>query len=293
MLQRSRHVGGCAHHHHASRPHRRLHTLPLPSIGNARPGARTSLDSCLFLSHPVPRFGVEWRAKCTDFGIPPGALLLPRAGRRITTSMKKRSLKLGVAALAFTILAPQAVLGQGPEAASLPLRPGDRVLVKIWADTSLIDTLHVDDKGFVMLPRLGPLSVTGVTAPAIGDSVRKAYAAILRTVSVEVTPLRRVSVIGEVHHPDILYLETNATVRDAVAKAGGVDDIGQEDPIYLMRDSTTVALNRWRQRADDAAIVHSGDVILVRRESWVKRNIFSIISGVGIVTSLMITIFHK
>lgn len=206
----------------------------------------------------------------------------------------KSLLKLGVfAATLALILAPPARAQSAPPPGSLPLRPGDRVLVKIWADTALIDTLHVDDRGFVMLPRLGPLSVTGVTAPAIGDSVRKAYAALLRTVSIEVTPLRRVSVIGEVHHPDILYLETNATIRDAVAKAGGVDDIGQEDPIYLMRDSATVTLSRWRQRADDDAIVHSGDVILVRRDAWIKRNIFSVISGVGIVASLMITIFHK
>lgn len=201
--------------------------------------------------------------------------------------------RLALAVLAVTIMAPQAAFGQAGSSQSLPLQPGDRVLLKIWADTAVVDSATVVDNGSIMLPRLGPLPLAGVPAPAIGDSVRKAYSTLLNPVSIEVVPLRRVSVVGEVHNPNVLYLDTRSTVRDAIARAGGVADIGREDPIALIRDGTQMKLDHWRTRSDDPAIVRSGDVIIVQRESWAKRNIISIISGVGIVASLVITIFHK
>ena len=201
--------------------------------------------------------------------------------------------RLASSVLAVTIMAAASAFGQAPGPQALPLQPGDRVLLRIWADTTVMDSAVVGDNGSIMLPRLGPLSLTGVPAPAIGDSVRKAYSALLNPVSVEVTPLRRVSVVGEVRSPNVLYLDTYSTVRDAISRAGGIDDIGQVDPIVLMRDSGRVKLDHWRTRADDAAVIRSGDVIIVERDPWIKRNIFSVISGLGIVASLMITIFHK
>jgi protein involved in polysaccharide export with SLBB domain len=197
--------------------------------------------------------------------------------------------RLALAVLAITIMGPRAAFGQAQGPQNLPLQPGDRIFLKIWADTTLADSVIVADNGSIMLPRLGPLSIAGVPASAIGDSVRKAYAVLLNPVSVEVVPLRRVSVVGEVRTPNVLYLETRSTVREAISRAGGIDDIGTEDPIILMRDGNQVALTNWRRRSDDAAVVRSGDVIIVQREPWVKRNVFSIISGLGLVVSLLIT----
>ncbi|OYV65388.1 MAG: hypothetical protein B7Z72_12320, partial [Gemmatimonadetes bacterium 21-71-4] len=194
--------------------------------------------------------------------------------------------RFAAAVLALAVLHAPPARAQTPDPAALPLHPGDRVLVRIFADTSLSDTLHVDHDGSVMLPRLGPLSLANVPASAVGDSVRKAYSTILRPVAVEVTPLRRVSVVGEVRKPDVLFLETRATVRDAISLAGGIDDIGQTDPVLLMRNGRDIPLDHWRSRGDPEVIVRSGDVVIVQREPWVKRNIFSIISGVGIVVSL-------
>ena len=189
--------------------------------------------------------------------------------------------------LAVTILTPAAGLAQAPP--NLPLQPGDRVQVKIWADTSTADVLTVQDDGSIMLPRLGPIAIGSVPAGAIGDSVRKAYAKLLNPVSVEVTPLRRVSVVGDVKSPSILYLEPRSTVRDAIAIAGGVTDIGIENPVILIRDSVQTELDHWRRRGDDAVFVRSGDVIIVQREPWIKRNAFAIVSGLGLVVSLIIT----
>jgi protein involved in polysaccharide export with SLBB domain len=197
--------------------------------------------------------------------------------------------RLGLAVLVVTILVSRAASGQAPAARDLPLQPGARIRVRIWADSARGDSLIVQDDGSVMLPRLGKLELSGVSAPAVADSVRAAYATLLNPVSVEVTPLRRVSVVGEVKKPDVLFLETRATVREAIARAGGVGEIGRENPVILIRGNQKLPLDHWMVRNDDEATVRSGDVIVVERESWFKRNIFSVISGLGLVVSLIIT----
>ena len=226
--------------------------------------------------------------KSTGCGTPITGLPQLHGGGSIPVAMKSLS-RLALLVLAITIMAPKAAFGQASSPQNLPLQPGDRVVLKIWADTTLVDSAAVVDNGSVMLPRLGALSIAGLPAGAIGDSVRTAYAALLNPVSVEVIPLRRVSVVGEVHAPNVLYLDTRSTVSEAIAKAGGIDDIGRENPITLMRDGAEVKLDNWRRRSDDPAIIRSGDVIIVEREPWIKRNVFSIISGLGLVVSLLIT----
>ena len=210
----------------------------------------------------------------------------------IPTAMKS-PFRLALFVLTITVFASVTARAQASAPQNLPLQPGDRIAIKIWADSTLSDSLTVADNGSVMLPRLGPISIAGLPAPAVGDSVRAAYAKLLNPVSVQILPLRRVSIAGEVHNPGVFYLETRTTVREAIAHAGGIGDLGRENPIVLIRDGVQVKLDQWRTRSDSLAVIRSGDVIIVQRELWAKRNIFSIISGVGIVASLMITIFHK
>ncbi|MDA1082508.1 MAG: polysaccharide biosynthesis/export family protein [Gemmatimonadetes bacterium] len=178
---------------------------------------------------------------------------------------------------------------QASDPTTRPLKPGDRIQITIWADTAIEGELIVDERGSVTLPRLGNMSVAGVPAQQLGDSVRKAYGRILLPVAVEVIPLRRVTVSGDVFKPNTLFLETRSTIRDAVARAGGVTELGRENPVLLLRDATELRLKGWSRRGDAETIVHSGDAIIVLREPWIKRNVFSIISGLGIVASLILT----
>ncbi len=200
--------------------------------------------------------------------------------------------------LVLTVIALTAALArtthaQNGDPAATPLRPGDRLVVKLWTDTSLADTLQIDQQVRVILPQLGALPLAGVPASNIADSVRSAYSRIFRPVAVDITPLRRVTVVGEVLKPNVYYLDMSSTVREAIALAGGITDIGINDPVFLIRDDSTYSVRDWDVRSDPFVVLQSDDIVAVHRESWLKRNIFSVISGVGIVASLMITIFHK
>jgi polysaccharide export outer membrane protein len=170
------------------------------------------------------------------------------------------------------------------------LRAGDRLLIKVWVDTVFADSVRIDGAGVAILPRVGAISVAGVRSDAIADSVRRVYARFIRTAAVEVTPLRRITVLGEVKRPATYYVETASTLRDAVAIAGGISDIGATGHAIVYREpGDRIRFEQWEQRRDSAAVVHSGDVVWIDREPWLKRNIFSLVSGLGLVLSLLYT----
>jgi protein involved in polysaccharide export with SLBB domain len=178
---------------------------------------------------------------------------------------------------------------QSSDPATAPLRAGDRLLVKVWLDTTFADTVRIDETGTAILPRLGPLTILDMQPSAIADSVRRAYSRIIRTPAIEVTALRRVTVLGEVRKPATYFMETHSTVREAVALAGGVTDIGELGNLTVIRDSVRISFREWERRGDAGAIIHSGDVLLIDREPWLKRNIFSVISGLGVLFSVLYT----
>ena len=192
-------------------------------------------------------------------------------------------------AFAASLALTSAAHPQASDPSNAPLRPGDRLLVKIWLDTAFADTVRIDETGAAMLPRLGPMRITDLSSSSIADSVRRAYTRVTRTPSIEVTPLRRVTVIGEVKKPATYFVETMATLREAVALAGGVTDIGTLGHITIVRDSTRLVIEKWEQRRDAQTIIRSGDIVWVDREPWLKRNLFAVISGVGVLFSVLYT----
>ena len=75
--------------------------------------------------------------------------------------------------LAVTTAVAGAATAQSPEdPARLALIPGDRLLIKVWLDTTFADTVRIDASGAAVLPRIGPLVVTGLPSFSIADSVR-------------------------------------------------------------------------------------------------------------------------
>ena len=192
-------------------------------------------------------------------------------------------------AFAVTMALTSAAHPQASDPSNAPLRPGDRLLVKIWLDTAIADTVRIDEAGAAMLPRLGPMRITDLLSSLVADSVRRAYTRVTRTPSIEVTPLRRITVLGEVKRPATYYMETISTVRDAVALAGGVTEIGTLSRISVIRDSSRLVVEKWEQRSDAPVVVRSGDVVWVEREPWLKRNLFSVISGLGVLFSVLYT----
>ena len=204
-----------------------------------------------------------------------------------------RPATIAFAVLFVTLLGcPDSVRAQSPvaSASSQPMRAGDRVLVWVPADSLRRDTLVVEENGFIALPRVGRIEASRIPSGALADSIRARYRRVLRTDDVLVVPLRRVSVLGEVRKPGIYFLGLTASLRDAVALAEGVTDIGNPCCMTVIRDSSSNRVRDWQTRPNNELEVASGDAIVVDRESWLKRNVFSVISGTAILVSTIIAL---
>lgn len=199
--------------------------------------------------------------------------------------MMARLLHLVLTALGLCIPATAAA-----QTHNQPLRDGDRVLVKIWTDSVFADTSRVQHSGTIVLPRLGTMSIAGLPSSEIQDSVQRAYGRLIREATVEVTPLRKVTVFGEVRRPAIYYLETQSSMRDAIAMAGGINDIGVIRRITLIRDSVQTRMKDWQRKNGEDAVIRSGDILIVDRESWFKRNAFTVVSGTSVLLSIILTL---
>jgi len=141
-----------------------------------------------------------------------------------------------------------------------------------------------------VLPRIGRMDVSRIPSLSLSDSVRARYRGVLRVDDIEVVPLRRVSVLGEARKPGVYFLDLSATLRDAVALAQGVTDIGNPCCVMLVRASGSLRITDWQTRPASELALASGDAIVVERDSWFKRNVFSVVSGVALLVSTAVLI---
>lgn len=171
-----------------------------------------------------------------------------------------------------------------------PVRPGDRVLLRILRDTLIQDTLRVDPRGFVVVPFAGDIRLGDIPGDAVQDTIRAHLTRFTNPNVVEAIVLRRVRVVGEVAKPGVYYIDRTASLRDAVAMAGGVTTIGYEKRLTLLRGDRRTEFTDWRSNPDAAKSVESGDELTVGRLPWYQRELLSIVTGVGILASIIITL---
>ncbi len=196
--------------------------------------------------------------------------------------------------LALILLASTGCSAHNPQAEAPPpsddvgLQPGDVIQVRIWREPDLSGDFSVDSRGLVVLPRLGDVNVEGRTAEELSDSVKAAYAKYLKNPSIEVTALRRVSVLGGVRSPGLYPVDATISVSDVLALAGGLTPNGDPNKIRLVQNGQIVDVNLKPETVVERSPIRSGDQILVGEKSWLARN--SGVLAAAVITSAAIII---
>ena len=210
--------------------------------------------------------------------------------RRAATRLALLSATLLPALLATMPAAPL----QAQSAANVPVRPGDRVVVRLFDVPSTgvlpVQQVLVDERGDAELPLVGTMHVGGLPAAVAQDSIRARFRQIVRAGASAVTLERRIAVLGQVKKPDTYYVDLTTGLRDAIAKAGGIDELGRIDRVMLVRDGETITIERWQVDAAANRELHSGDQIIVPRESWFKRNAITSLSLLAALASVLVTV---
>jgi polysaccharide export outer membrane protein len=171
--------------------------------------------------------------------------------------------------------------------------PGDRVYLHVWREQKLSDTVTVDEKGDVLFPKIGVISAASMTIGDFRDTVRTRFAEYLRDSPVDVTVLRRVAVNGEVNKPDVYYMDVSMTLRDVIARAGGITDNGNPNNVAVVRGTQRIPVRDWQEDRSTTSDLRSGDQIVVGRKNWFSMNALSVISVSTVVASLIISLARR
>lgn len=194
--------------------------------------------------------------------------------------------RLRQTALMCAALGLSAVPSSAQESAAAPtttpqavLRPGDVVRLVIWREEDFSGEFPVAQDGSVVLPRLGRQEVTGEMPDALRKRWLQEYERYLRNPSIEITFLRRITVLGAVREAGLKHVDPTMTIAQALALAGGTTQDGATEKIVLMRDGEPIETVTERTRIAETPL-RSGDQLFVPERSWASRN-------TGIVTALI------
>jgi protein involved in polysaccharide export with SLBB domain len=127
---------------------------------------------------------------------------------------------------------------------TVPLAPGDRVVIRLWGAAAADDIFTVDSHGFLHLPQIGPTPVAGLAPDKLAENLRSKLAATGQTdTQVYVMPLDshevNVFVTGGVIKPGRYQGQATDSVLAFLDKAGGIDpDRGSYRAVRLMRDGS-------------------------------------------------------
>ena len=166
------------------------------------------------------------------------------------------SLALGAChSVETSALTTPAPVVQTSASAEYRIAPEDTLDIAVFMVPSLNRSVQVDAGGRIDLPLLGKVAAGGRTVREVeADLVRQLGAKYLRspqvTVSVKDGLAQRFAVDGAVLRPGIYVAKGDTSLLQAVAQAGGPNEVGNVDDVTIVRvvDGQRVAL-RYSLRA--------------------------------------------
>ena len=132
----------------------------------------------------------------------------------------------------------------------LQLGPGDSVSVQVYGQPDMNSTVYVSDDGSIPIALVGSVPVAGLSPSEAGTRIEKALRdgkyLIDPHVTLTVTESRsqRVAVLGQVGHPGRYAIQSNTSIFDLLAEAGGITETGG-DMVYILRPDKDGNITRF------------------------------------------------
>lgn len=173
------------------------------------------------------------------------------------------------------------------------LRPGDVIRLRIRREPDLSGEFPVDERGMAVFPKIGATHVDAITADSLHAMLVAEYSQYLRDPAVEVTFLRRVTVLGAVNHPGIYPVDPTMTIHDAFALAGGTLPNGNPNKFSLRRNGQQIEIDFATDTPIGKTSIRSGDELYVPERSWFSRNGVYVVGAAITATAIIVAQFVK
>ncbi len=131
----------------------------------------------------------------------------------------------------------------------LQLGPGDSVAVQVYGQPDMGATVYISDDGTIPIPLVGAVQVGGLSPAEAARKIEAAFRDGKYLVDPHVTIIvtqsrsQRISVLGEAGAPGRYAIESNETILDVLAQAGGAKETAA-DVVYLLRPNKSGQIER-------------------------------------------------
>lgn len=176
---------------------------------------------------------------------------------------------------------------------------GDRIVVSFSADVMHSDTLVVRAGRVIELPGRIQVPLGGVLRSEVRERVATELMKYVRAEQIEVTPLMRVGVLGDVAHPGYFAFASDIPITDAIMGAGGPTATADLDrsivrrgaDVYRTTDETRTAIANGMTL--DQFGLNAGDELVVgqRRESR-SGALLGLVAALTSVATLFVALRH-
>ena len=119
------------------------------------------------------------------------------------------------------------------------LGPGDSLQIQLWKEPTLSGAVKVRPDGFITLPLVNEVQVTGLTTAELRKQLESKFREYVRdpvvTVRVEGIASSEIFLVGQVTKPGAYPLTGNDTVLQVITRAGGLTIFAQRRDIKTVR----------------------------------------------------------
>jgi len=123
------------------------------------------------------------------------------------------------------------------------LGPGDEINFQTYGNTNLEASLFISRNGDIALPKLGPVSLVGLTFREAKELLEKKVSAELigSEAYISLGRLRTITIyiLGEAYQPGSYKVSSLSTITNALFVSGGVDKMGSVRNIQVRREGKT------------------------------------------------------
>ena len=173
---------------------------------------------------------------------------------------------------------------------------GDQVFVRVVGEQHLTDTFVVEPGPVLHLPEIGSVPLAGVLRSELQERVSLHLAQYVREPAVEVRPLIRIMVEGDVARPGYYSLSPVQPLADAITTAGGVTQAADVGDIRVERGNRAIwggprlqeALGRGSSL--DQLMLQAGDRVIVPSKSGVTP--LQVLAVILLIPSAVYTLTH-
>lgn len=176
-------------------------------------------------------------------------------------------------------------------------QPGDRIVLSYISDIPHTDTLVVRSGPTIALPANASLSLAGVLRSELRAKVEAEVLKYIKAVEIEVTPLTRVGILGEVAHPGYFALRSDVPLADAIMTAGGPTATADLERTVVRRGNDVVhSADETREAIakgltlDQFGLGAGDDIVVARRRELLSGSIMPIVGALASVAAIFVAV---